>query len=206
MRIGINVPNELLKQVKEIRPEINVSQVCREALEHRVQVARRAAAQAARDRVDEHVYRLDQAVAKLPKEPDWEANALDDARAWVSKVTPEVWERVIYQMDSLRRQGRDETEMVSVWSHGEGVEGLGRLLDENREWFISQYDLDFESGASSNPQEKAEREYGHAWLGYVNEVRRLLEKHRKDEYDRVMAERAEYRRSLPGPELPSQLV
>ena len=109
-------------------------------------------------------------------------------------------------MDFLQRTGRDETEMVSVWSHGEGVEGLGRRLAENREWFISQYELDLEAGASSNLHEKAEREYGLAWLGYVNEVRSLLEKHRKDEYHRVMAERAEYRRCRPDPELPSQLV
>ena len=206
MRIGINVPNELLKQVKQIRPEVNVSQVCREALEHRVEVAQRAAAQAVSDGVSEHVERLDRSVAKPPMEPDWEAYALDDARAWVSRITPEVWERFIYQADFLRRKGRDETEMVHIWSHGDGVEGFARRLNEAQEWFISQYDLDFESGTSSNLHEKAEREYGRAWLGYVNEVRRLLEKLRKDEYDRVMAERAEYRRSRPDPELPAQLV
>ena len=33
MRIGINVPNGLLDRVKQIRPEVNVSQVCRGALE-----------------------------------------------------------------------------------------------------------------------------------------------------------------------------
>ena len=96
--------------------------------------------------------------------------------------------------------------MVHIWSHGNGVEGFERRLNEAQEWFISQYDLDFESDTSSNLHEKAEREYGRAWLGYVNEVRRLLEKLRKDEYDRVMAERAEYRRSRPDSELPSQLV
>ena len=206
MRIGINVPNELLKQVKQIRPEVNVSQVCREALEHRVEVAQRAAAQAVSGGVSEHVERLGRSVTKPPMEPDWEAYALDDARAWVSRITPEVWERFIYQADFLRRKGRDETEMVHIWSQGDGVEGFGRRLNEAQEWFISQYDLDFESDTSSNLHEKAEREYGRAWLGYVNEVRRLLEKLRKDEYDRVMAERAEYRRSRPDPEWPSQLV
>ena len=81
-----------------------------------------------------------------------------------------------------------------------------RNMSRHTRGFISQYDLDFESGTSSNLHEKAEREYGRAWLGYVNEVRRLLEKLRKDEYDRVMAERAECRRSRPDPELPAQLV
>ena len=55
MRIGINVPDELLKELKQVRPEVNVSQVCREALANRVEVARRAADRAIGDGVDEHV-------------------------------------------------------------------------------------------------------------------------------------------------------
>ena len=206
MRIGINVPDELLKELKQVRPEVNVSQVCRDALADRVEVARRAAARAISDGVEEHVQRLDRSVAKPPIEPDWEAYALDDARAWVRSVTPEVWERFIYQADFLRRQGRDEIQMVDIWSHGDGGVGLAYRLDENREWLISQHELDFELGTNSNPRERAVRKYGRAWLGYVYEVRRLLDKHRKDEYDRVMAERTEYRRSRPDPELPAQLV
>ena len=206
MRIGINVPNELLKQVKQLSPEVNVSQVCREALQHRVEVTQRAAAQAISDGVDEHVERLDQSVARPPMEPDWEAYALDDARIWASTVTPELWERFVYQADFLRKEGRDEIEMVDIWSSGKGVEGFSRRLHDNREWFIAQHELDFESGVNRNLHEKAKREYGRAWLGYVHEVRRLLEKRRKEEYDRVMAERAEYRRSRPKPELPAELV
>ena len=206
MRIGVNVPNELLQQVKQIRPDVNVSQVCREALEHRVEVAQRAIAQATSDGVDEHVTRLDRSVARPLIEPDWVAHALDDARDWVGTVTPETWERFTYQGDFLRKQGRDETEMVRLWSQSDGVKGFGYRLDENKEWFISQYEIQFESDASSNLHEKAEKEYARAWLGYVNEVRRLLEKHRKDEYDRVMAERAQYRQSRPPADLPSQLV
>ena len=206
MRIGINVPDELLKQVKQVRPEVNVSQVCREALADRVELARRAAARAVSDGVATHVQRLDRSVAKPPTEPDWEVYALDDARAWVRSVTPEAWERFIYQADVLGREGRDETEMVSLWSHGDGVVGFERRLDENTGWLIREHEIDLESGANSNPRERAAREYGRAWLGYAYEVRRLVDKRRKDEYDRVMAERAEYRRSRPDPELPSQLV
>lgn len=206
MRIGINVPDDLLKQVKEIKPAVNVSQVCREALEQHVEIAGRAAAQAARDGAAKQVERLDQLVARPVIEPDWEAHALDDARAWVSTVTPEAWERFIYQADFLRRQGRDETEMVEIWSHGDGVKGLAERLTESMEWLISQSEQEIESGVSSGQPEKARREYGRAWLGYVNEVRRLLERHRKEEYERVMAQRSAYRRSLPDPELPSQLA
>ena len=42
MRLGINVPDELLRRVKEIRPRVNVSQVCRQALERYVDIAEQA--------------------------------------------------------------------------------------------------------------------------------------------------------------------
>ena len=49
MRIGINVPNELLQRVKAIRPEVNVSQICREALEESARNAERVRARVAAD-------------------------------------------------------------------------------------------------------------------------------------------------------------
>ena len=33
MRIGVNVPNELLERVKEIEPRVNISSICRKAIE-----------------------------------------------------------------------------------------------------------------------------------------------------------------------------
>ena len=205
MRIGINVPDELLRQVKEIRPDVNVSQVCRGALQHRVEVAQRAAAQATTDGVDGDVARLDEASGGPAIEPDWVAYALDDAREWTRRVTPENWEQFIHQSDVLRRQGRDETEMVNVWSRG-GGKGYRARLDESADWFDSEFEVRLESGGGPDPYERAHEEYTRAWLGYVYEVRRRLEHRRKEEYDRVMAERAEYRRSRPGPEVPPQLL
>ena len=204
MRIGINVPDELLRRVKEIRPQANVSQVCREALERRVEIAERAKAQAIDDGLDEHVARLAQFVKAPPIEPDWVAYALDDARDWVRTVTQEGWERFIYQSDVRRAKGWEEADMVDVWSGSGDDTGLTYslyVMSESTEWFEYQ----FESGGP-DPHEKAREEYSRAWLGYVHEARRKLEKLHKEEYDRVMAERAEYRQSRPAPELPQQLV
>ena len=208
MRLGINVPNELLKRVKEIRPQVNVSKVCREALEHRVEIAERAKAQAIDDGLDEHVARLAQSVKAPPIEPDWVACALDDARDWVRTVTSEDWKMFIYQSDFLRAKGREEADMVDVWSGSGGDRGLTyRLYDmsESTEWSEYQFEEQFESGGP-DPHVKAREEYCRAWLGYVHEARRKLEKLHKEEYDRVMAERAEYRQSRPAPELPQQLL
>ena len=208
MRLGTNVPDELLRRVKEIRPRVNVSQVCRQALERFVDIAEQAKAQAAADHVDAQVDRLAQDVKAPPIEPDWGAYALDDARDWVREVTPEGWKMFIYQSDFLRRQGRDEAEMVDIWSGGGNDRGLTYrmyVMGENSEWFEYRLEEQFESGGP-DPHVKAREEYSRAWLGYVNEVRRKLENRYKEEYDRVMAERAKYRQSRPDPEVPQQLV
>ena len=212
MRIGINVPNELLHRVKRIYPEVNVSQVCREALEYLANLAERTAAQAASDGVDYHVERLDKAVPKPLVEPDWVAYALRDARDWVRNIRTEGWERFIVQLDALRKQGRDGLDMVDIWSqsssvYADGVKGLRDRLKENEEWFIEQYEAEAMTGISSHIDlhQKAIEQYGRAWLGYISEVKRLLKKRRKEEYDQLMAERADRRRSLPKPELPARI-
>ena len=204
MRIGINVPNELLQRVKQIRPELNVSQVCRDALEYRASVIERAGTQAALDGVDHYVDRLDQSVKKPLVEPDWVAYALEDARDWVRTVTPEWWNTFVDERDSLRRQGQNEAEMIDVWSQStEGVKGYWDRIIANREWFTQQYKIQIASGIGSHldMEQRAKEEYGQAWLGYVNEVERLLAMRRREQLDVLMAERAEHRRSLPKPEL-----
>ena len=208
MRLGINVPNELLKRVKEIRPQVNVSKVCREALEHRVEIAERAKAQAIDDGLDEPVARLAQFAEAPPIEPDWVAYALDDARNWTQSVTPEDWKMFIYQSDFRRAKGWEEADMVDHWSGSGDDRGLTYrlyVMGESKEWFEHQFEEQFESGGP-DLHEKAREEYSRAWLGYVHEARRKLEKLHKEEYDRVMAERAEYRQSRPAPELPQQLL
>ena len=206
MRIGINVPDELQRKVKGTRPPVNVSQVCRDALERCVEMSDRAKVQAIADGVDEHVIRLAKSVKTPMIEPNWAAFALDDARDWVRAVTPESWQQFTYQSDFLRSKKRDDAEMIDVWSPDGDCKGLLRHLQEHKEWFEYQFELQFESDVVADPFDRARDEYSRAWLGYVYEVRRKIEEHRKIEYDRVMAERIEYLRLRRDPELPSQLV
>ena len=206
MRIGINVPDELLRRVKEIRPPVSVSQVCRQALERYVEIAEMARSQAIADRVADEVDRLAESVKPPMVEPDWVAYALEDARDWIRGVTPEEWKLFIHQSDILRKQGRDEAEMVDVWSQGRNNSGLLQHLYDNRAWFEYRFEEWLEIGDGPDLHHKAREEYSRAWLGYVHEARRKLESHYKDRYDRVMAERAERRKSVPDPELPPQLV
>ena len=91
MRIGVNIPDELLQRVRVLRPEVNVSQICRQALEDRAALAERVKAQVEGDGMGTHIQRfLGPNYAPLP-EPDWVGHAMDDARSWVESVDPSEW-------------------------------------------------------------------------------------------------------------------
>ena len=212
MRIGINVPNELMKQVKAIRPQVIVSKVCRQALEDHVEVAERAMSQAIEDGLDEQVNQLVKCLRNPLIEPDWENYALEDARDWVRAITPELWEDFVEEYDWVSEDGMDVTTMASWLSVMIGVKGFYVRENEHRDWFSAELKSKFKGpsiGKSDNlPNiyDKPRRVYARAWLNYVNEARRKLERHWKDEYERVVAEREEYRLSLPDPEPPPQLI
>ena len=53
MRIGVNVPDDLLKQMEPIKHMTNLSQVCREAIKDRVDAYERARARADREGMQE---------------------------------------------------------------------------------------------------------------------------------------------------------
>lgn len=201
MRLGINVPNELLKRVKAIRPEVNVSQICRDALEEQASKAERAIAQVAADGMEECIQQL-AVSSKAPMiEPDWIGYALEDARDWTMNVTPEEWEYFCYQRDTLVRLGRGDENWHAESSHGDGVKSFTVRAQENTEWFIQQYEIDVDL----NVRELAREKYCRTWMAYVEEVRRLVEEHRREKRDKVMAERREAWEFLRVPELPPQL-
>ena len=106
-------------------------------------------------------------------EPDWAEYAIDDARDWRMKVTQKELEFFNHQRDILRKQGRDEAEMVEIWSQSKNDNGLLHHLDENRAWFEYQLEVQVEVGDGPDPYEKAREEYSRAWLGYVHRNRNI---------------------------------
>ncbi len=202
MRLGINVPNELLERVKAIRPEVNVSQICREALAGQARRAERVRDQFAADGMEPHAHRFAFSTEAPMPEPDWAGFALQDARDWIMSVNPAEWEFFCYQRDTLERLGRGNENWHAESSHREGVKSFTVRAKENTEWFISQYELDMDS----NVRELARDEYCLTWMAYVAEVRRLVEKHRSEQREKVIAKRKERIKELARPELPPQLL
>lgn len=202
MRLGINVPNDLLSRVKGIRPQVNVSQICREALEHRVVLNERAIERVQADGMDREASRLAQSVRNQLIEPDWEGMAYDDARDWVSRVNPGDWEFFCENYDTFSQEGLAVTHIYDLIGIMEGKTFWDRWV-ENREWATNQFrSLGYNYSDLYN---NANYDYCRAWFGYVIEVRRKLAELHNSEYDRIMAERANKLLSRQEPEVPLQL-
>lgn len=205
MRIGINVPNELLKQVKEILPSANMSQVFREELQKRISGEQRIKERVRSDGMEAEIARLARETA-LPPEPDWVGLALDNAANWVRNVTREDWDDFVETMDDLRKRSMDEGLYVGVWTRMYSDKGLMDHLG----------DYSHQLGRAARPsviarlvpdaRERGQREFTRAWLGYVYEVRRLIEQRRKEEYERIRAEYDAAMRARREPEAPEHLL
>ena len=109
MRIGINIPNELMKRIDPFRSEINLSQVCRDAIEKLADTHERVKERAAADGLEARIIRL---VEPPIMEPDWVGYALDDARDWVASVDPDDWNYFFYLYDFFKSKGRDASELA----------------------------------------------------------------------------------------------
>ena len=180
MRVGINVPDELLRRVKEIRPQVNVSQVCRQALERRVEIAEMAKAQAIADDVDEDVDRLAQSIKAPMIEPDWAAHTLLTTRGiGYGRLNRRLGKGSSTRSMFLRKQGRDEAEMVDVWSaQSETAKDSNTTCSANAGRGSSINSIcRLESGGGPDPCiTRPAKSMPALWLGYLYEARRKLEK------------------------------
>lgn len=194
MRIGVNIPDKLLQRVKEIQPEVNVSQVCREALEARATLAERVRAKVQEDGMVSHIHRFfEPGHAPLP-EPDWLGIGIDDARNWVESVNPKEWHHVNGFYD---RSLDKENCSPLVFEIGMAS---NRRLGDHRGWDTQCYRRG-ELGARN----EAFSRYRDAWLSYYREVRSLEDRLMEERRAELMAEYKERWESRPKPAMPARL-
>lgn len=201
MRIGINVPNELIKQVKAIDPDVNVSQICREALKDYVATAGSVTERVASDGMSEQISRLEHSKQRPVIEPDWVGYALEDARDWVRAIEPDDWYDFWEIFDEYKEKGSNLRYIVG-YLHPKGVNFFEARTVENEEWCRQRS----RRGVSGDALDKARDEYNRAWLAYVNEVRQKQLQYFEDERQRVMDELEKGRRAFREPEVPPQLL
>lgn len=206
MRIGINVPNEVINTIKELDPEANISQICREALSSHAAAAKRAQTEITDEDMDEIVERLEWPGSHPYIEPDWATYAWQDAQDWVKAIAPRDWYYFLCGYDHYKESSRElymYAQFRGIGNH-KGVKSYIDRFMENDDWFWREAVIGGNL-ARQKAHEKAENDYMRTWLAYVNEVRRKWLRNRAKEGEKALAGRQRAWLSRPEPEVPPQL-
>ena len=206
MRIGINVPDKVIKLIKKLDPETNISQICREALTSHTAALERARTEITDEDMDDIIEHLEQSAPYPQIEPDWADYAWQDAQDWIKTTTPRDWHYFLYGYDNYKDNSRElyiHAQFYRLRSQGE-VKNFNDRIRENEDWFWDQAAIGG-NAARQKAFEKAENDYIKTWLAYVNEVRRKCLQYRTEKNGEVLADRQKAWLSRPEPELPFQL-
>ena len=199
MRIGVNVPDDLHRRMKRIKHTVNISRVCREAIEAYVDDLERSAVRVESDDLDEVIERLSS--EEDPRSVDWQELGWSDARDWVKAVDVDRFEHLFHRIDVLRRQGRPTWEVPPPHVPDPDVKAFDQRWGEHVERFARQFERLWEVNSEYWPRADAEEEYGRAWVAYVSAVREKVLKLREERIKDLIGAR----KVRPEPEAPRHL-
>ena len=222
MRIGINIPKELHQRLQPLKGTMNISQICREALEAHVEKYEEYTGWLDSDGAKDLVADIceKELERKALVEVDWETIGYKDAKDWVQAATLADW-------DYWNRCRTDSHRKDTVWTFGRHVrEGLmkGKFVspgatrtfhqryweyseriheqdDEFMDWMNEEYDglgPAYDRGA-------AEQAYGLAWMTYTSAVWEKICGLRPAYQARRQSEQLESRQTRPNPEVPEHI-
>ena len=126
VRIGINVPKELHQRIQPLKGTMNISEICREAIEARVKKYEEFAGWLDSENAKQVVAEIceKELERKAMVEVDWETLGYRDGKEWAAAATIADW-------DYWNRCRNDESKDVPIWRRGRYVhEGLtkGRFI------------------------------------------------------------------------------
>lgn len=159
MRIGINVSNDLLKRMEPLKRMVNISQICRDAIQAWVETYERARDRARQDGMEEIALRLRQELES--HEVDWEALGHEDAKLWVQMASLKDFEHFAHNLKVGRSSGR--TPGIWMAPYLPGARLYPERQQEYEEWFERKCELD----EDSNPYIEAKEEYERGWTSYI---------------------------------------
>lgn len=221
MRIGINVPNELLQRLAPLKPELNISQVCREALEAKASGYERMRERLGDDAIIKVVNSISEKVSgrehtylsllSTIEVDDWEQAGYEDAVAWVQAADQEHWDALHDHQKFNEKSGNPDGYIPTILIDGVNSFSKRRRSayhlilqqdDDFVEWFYDEHgDID---------EIVAKKEYMTAWLAYTNAVWDLFLRLQQGQREEYLAERLkkrqEARRDRIPPQIPEQLL
>ncbi len=224
MRIGINIPKELHQRLQPLKGTLNISQVCREALEAHVERYEEFIGWLSSDEAKKVVAEICELELqrKAMVEVDWETVGYQDAKDWVQAATLADWDYWERCRNHPHRPGQN-----TIWVHGrhvrDGTKGrfvspgqaktflarhrecIDRIHQQDAafwEWMDEEYDglgPVYDYGA-------AERGYGRGWMTYTTAVWEMICQERDELRQRQHREHAESLRTRPDPQMPNHIL
>ena len=173
MRLGINIPNSLYKRMDPIKQVVNISQICRDAIEEWVNVYEHSMEKAKQDGMEEVADELRREWE--PYKVDWQAIGREDARIWAQRAKPKQFEIFAHNLKVGRSHGR----IPGVWMAPliPDTPFYGQRQAEHEQWFIQQFDSDWDT----NHYMVAQEEYERGWTSYLIAILNLANEETDDE-------------------------
>ena len=209
MRIGINIPNELHRRMEPLKETMNVSQLCRDAITNHLEKYENAIAN-----LEDYATKI--ALEQVCTEElrrrsilyvDWEMLGYEDAIAWVKAAESEDWSDWRGIQDVLKRQKRPAWDIQprlrsKIKRFDDRWHGFRELIDSQSDEF-----LDWLYGNNLETDwDAAKRDYGRAWLSYVNAAWQQIRQRREEYSEALRLEGLEKRRNRPKPEVPEHIL
>ena len=199
MRIGINIPDDLLKRLEPLKTVTNVSQICREAIAMHVEAYERALIQAKEDGMNEIAARLGNMI--VPQEVDWELLGIEDAKMWVQLAKLGDFEYLLHRLDVLERQGRSPYQVPIP--DVQGVKFFENHLSDYDEWFEKLIAADEQTDHYANAKFKYQR----AKLSYILSVWNMAREVANERFKQESLTREKAKREAKSKvEMPEKLI
>ncbi len=209
MRIGINIPNHLHRRLEPLKQHINISQICREAIEDRIRCYEKALASHGDQDVVQAIERTWEQELKMRNivELDWGMLGCEDAKSWVTVAQLKDWHYLHHRQDVILRQGRPPwgvpppyLEGVKTFNerHAELYNRIRRQDDQFLDWLYDEH--------GGVDREVAEREYMSAWLAYIDSVWDLFCEMRVNHLEERRDRRLEVETKWQDPMVPEKLL
>ncbi len=223
MRIGINIPKELHQQLQPLKETMNISQICREALEAHLEKYEQSVEWLESDIAKQLVAKIceEELERKAMVEVDWEMLGYQDGNAWVQAATIFDWEYWCSSQNDAHGQNTVWTmgrpvhyrpgkvtftspEGVNTFHkrHSEYSQRIHEQSDEFLNWMHEEYDgmspvYDFAS---------AERDYGRGWMAHTTAAWEMICRLREEYSTKWHQERMQAHQNRPQPEVPDHLL
>ena len=209
MRLGINIPNDLHRRLAPLKQYVNVSQICREAIDDRIRPYEKALASRSNESVASAIERVWEEERSMREiiEVDWGMVGYEDAKRWIETAQLEDWNYLHHCQEVVERQGRPRWDFPPPDLEGvktfleHFVELNGRIWqhkDRLLNWLYEEY--------GGMDREAPQREYMLAWLAHTDAAWELFCEMRSRYLEERRRERLEARSNQPDPVLPQRLL